>query len=56
MQAVKADVEHYAVEKDYFDYIAACSCLEHVSNKQAFMEALERLQRELEQEAFIVLR
>ncbi|MNW58729.1 hypothetical protein D3C74_366100 [compost metagenome] len=44
VQAVKADVEHYAIEKDHFDFIAACSCLEHVSNKQAFKEALERLQ------------
>lgn len=44
VQVEKADVEHYAVKPDHFDYIAACSCLEHVSNKQALMEAIERLQ------------
>ncbi|WP_440118761.1 class I SAM-dependent methyltransferase [Paenibacillus sp. QZ-Y1] len=44
VKAEKADVEHYPIEPDSFDYIAACSCLEHVSNKQAFMEAVERLQ------------
>lgn len=44
VQAEKADVEHYAIEPDHFDYIAACSCLEHVSNKQALVEAIERLQ------------
>ncbi|MGW7160423.1 class I SAM-dependent methyltransferase [Paenibacillus taichungensis] len=44
VQAEKADVEHYAIKPDHFDYIAACSCLEHVSNKQALVEAIERLQ------------
>jgi ubiquinone/menaquinone biosynthesis C-methylase UbiE len=44
VQVEKADVEHYAIEPDHFDYIAACSCLEHVSNKQALIEAIERLQ------------
>ncbi|UPK46148.1 class I SAM-dependent methyltransferase [Paenibacillus pabuli] len=44
VQAEKADVEHYAVEPDHFDFIAACSCLEHVSTKQALVEAIERLQ------------
>ncbi|HBU81295.1 MULTISPECIES: class I SAM-dependent methyltransferase [Paenibacillus] len=44
VQVEKADVEHYPIEPDYFDYIAACSCLEHVSNKQALIEAIERLQ------------
>ncbi|SEA22315.1 class I SAM-dependent methyltransferase [Paenibacillus marchantiae] len=44
VQVEKADVEHYAVKPDHFDYIAACSCLEHVSNKQALVEAIERLQ------------
>ncbi|MDN4601032.1 class I SAM-dependent methyltransferase [Paenibacillus sp. F6_3S_P_1C] len=44
VQVEKADVEHYAIEPDHFDYIAACSFLEHVSNKQALIEAIERLQ------------
>lgn len=44
VKAEKADVEHYDIEPDHFDYIAACSCLEHVSNKQALVEAIERLQ------------
>ncbi|MEC0127937.1 class I SAM-dependent methyltransferase [Paenibacillus pabuli] len=44
VQAEKADVEHYEVKPDHFDYIAACSCLEHVSNKQALVGAIERLQ------------
>ncbi|WP_433923176.1 class I SAM-dependent methyltransferase [Paenibacillus taichungensis] len=44
VQAEKADVEHYAIKPDHFDYIVACSCLEHVSNKQALVEAIERLQ------------
>lgn len=44
VQVEKADVEHYAIEPDHFDYIAACSCLEHVSNKKALIEAIERLQ------------
>ncbi|KOY13390.1 class I SAM-dependent methyltransferase [Paenibacillus xylanivorans] len=44
VQVEKADVEHYAIEPDHFDYIAACSCLEHVSNKEALVEVIERLQ------------
>lgn len=44
VQVEKADVEHYAIEPDHFDYIAACSCLEHVSDKRALIDAIERLQ------------
>nr|WP_154893632.1 class I SAM-dependent methyltransferase [Paenibacillus xylanexedens] len=44
VKAVKADVEHYDIRPNTFDFIAACSCLEHVSDENAFLEALSRLQ------------
>ncbi|WP_434751753.1 class I SAM-dependent methyltransferase [Paenibacillus amylolyticus] len=44
VQAEKADVEHYQVQPNAFDFIAACSCLEHTSSKEAFLETVERLQ------------
>ncbi|MGQ8871686.1 class I SAM-dependent methyltransferase [Paenibacillus sp. TSA_86.1] len=44
VQAKKADVEHYQVQPNAFDFIAACSCLEHTSSKEAFLETVERLQ------------
>ncbi|MGO4531830.1 class I SAM-dependent methyltransferase [Paenibacillus sp. 2TAF8] len=44
VQAEKADVEHYQVQPNAFDFIAACSCLEHTSSKEAFLEVVERLQ------------
>lgn len=43
VQAVKADVEHYQVQPNGFDFIAACSCLEHTSSKEALLETVERL-------------
>nr|WP_154958989.1 class I SAM-dependent methyltransferase [Paenibacillus xylanexedens] len=43
VQAEKADVEHYRIQPKAFDFIAACSCLEHTSSKEAFLETVERL-------------
>ncbi|MGF6354432.1 cyclopropane fatty-acyl-phospholipid synthase-like methyltransferase [Paenibacillus sp. 4624] len=43
VQAEKADVEHYRIQPNAFDFIAACSCLEHTSSKEAFLETVERL-------------
>ncbi|WP_342555397.1 class I SAM-dependent methyltransferase [Paenibacillus sp. FSL R7-0652] len=43
VQAEKGDVEHYPVQPDDFDFIAACSCLEHTSSREAFLETVERL-------------
>ena len=43
VRAEKADVEHYQVQPNAFDFIAACSCLEHTSSKEALLETVERL-------------
>jgi len=43
VQAEKADVEHYRIQPNAFDFITACSCLEHTSSKEAFLETVERL-------------
>lgn len=43
VQVEKADVEHYQIQSNAFDFIAACSCLEHTSSKEAFLETVERL-------------
>lgn len=43
VQAEKADVEHYQIPPNGFDFVAACSCLEHTSSKEAFLESVERL-------------
>lgn len=40
-----ADVEYYEIQEHYFDYILACSCLEHVSSVESFQKVIERMQR-----------
>ncbi|MBA2937308.1 class I SAM-dependent methyltransferase [Paenibacillus sp. CGMCC 1.16610] len=37
------DVENFLINKNTFDYIVACSCLEHVSSKAAFQDKLEEM-------------
>jgi len=41
---IVADAEHYNVPELTFDYIIACSCLEHVSTVSAFETVVRRLQ------------
>ncbi|MGN7165761.1 class I SAM-dependent methyltransferase [Paenibacillus cellulositrophicus] len=40
-----ADVEHYAIEADAYDYIIACSALEHTSSRDALERVLDRMKR-----------
>ncbi|GGD62045.1 class I SAM-dependent methyltransferase [Paenibacillus nasutitermitis] len=37
------DVENFLINKNTFDYIIACSCLEHVSSEAAFQTKLEEM-------------
>lgn len=39
-----ADVEKYDIPTDKYDYIVACSCLEHVSSEEAFLSQLKQMQ------------
>lgn len=45
IRAEKADAEHYPIPREHFDYIVACSCLEHMSSKEALLETIERMQQ-----------
>lgn len=45
IEAQEVDVEHADISKDYYDYILACGCLEHVSSEEAFIQVLERMKR-----------
>ncbi|SDX63462.1 bifunctional 2-polyprenyl-6-hydroxyphenol methylase/3-demethylubiquinol 3-O-methyltransferase UbiG [Paenibacillus sp. CF384] len=45
IQPVVADVEHYEIAQHAYDYIVACSCLEHVSNLAAFQAVVKRMIR-----------
>ena len=38
-----ADVEFYEIKQSYYDYIIACSSLEHVSSEDAFRCVIERI-------------
>lgn len=40
---VLADVEHYEVELNTFNLIVACSCLEHVSSEETFIDVVNRM-------------
>ncbi|MDO3411236.1 class I SAM-dependent methyltransferase [Saccharibacillus sp. CPCC 101409] len=40
-----ADAEYYGIASEAYDYIVVCSCLEHVSNVQAFRAVVERMIR-----------
>lgn len=42
--AVQHDIEHYKIEAERYDLIAACSCLEHVSSETAMLKVMERMQ------------
>ncbi|MDU0204820.1 class I SAM-dependent methyltransferase [Paenibacillus sp. PFR10] len=37
------DVENFLINKNTFDYIVACSCLEHVSSEAVFQTKLEEM-------------
>ncbi|BFT72511.1 class I SAM-dependent methyltransferase [Paenibacillus sp. P36] len=37
------DVENFLINKNTFDYIVACSCLEHVSSEAAFQDKLKEM-------------
>lgn len=41
---IVADAEHYMIPQNIFDYIVACSCLEHVSSEMAFATVIKRMQ------------
>jgi tellurite methyltransferase len=38
-----SDVEFYGIKQSYYDYIIACSSLEHVSSEDAFCRVIERI-------------
>jgi SAM-dependent methyltransferase len=41
--AQAVDVENFSIKKATFDYIVACSCLEHVSSEKVFQAKLEEM-------------
>ncbi|MCM3783037.1 class I SAM-dependent methyltransferase [Neobacillus mesonae] len=43
ISAEQADIEHYEIIENGYDYIAACSCLEHVSSIEALYRVLNRM-------------
>ncbi|MDG0791430.1 class I SAM-dependent methyltransferase [Cohnella ginsengisoli] len=43
IRAETADAEGYAIQDNYFDYIVACSCLEHVSSVDAFKAVVTQM-------------
>lgn len=43
IEAQEVDVEHAEISIDYYDYVLACGCLEHVSSEEAFIKVLERM-------------
>ena len=45
IKAEAADVEHYAIPEGSYDYILACSCLEHTSSEEALRTVLHRMQK-----------
>jgi cyclopropane fatty-acyl-phospholipid synthase-like methyltransferase len=45
IEAEKSDAENAEITVDYYDYIIACGCLEHVSSEEAMIEVIERMQR-----------
>ncbi|WP_211747606.1 class I SAM-dependent methyltransferase [Paenibacillus sp. Marseille-Q4541] len=42
--AEQGDIEHYEIEPNHYDYIAACSCLEHVSSEKALHQVIDQMQ------------
>lgn len=45
IEAKEVDVEHADITREYYDYILACGCLEHVSTEEAFVQTLERMKQ-----------
>ncbi|MWV43624.1 methyltransferase domain-containing protein [Paenibacillus sp. HJL G12] len=45
IEAEAADVEHYPIAEDAYDYILACSCLEHTSSMDALQRTLDAMQK-----------
>ncbi|MGN7355932.1 class I SAM-dependent methyltransferase [Paenibacillus sp. SAF-054] len=43
VEAEAADVEHYTIAEDAYDYILACSCLEHTSSMEALTRTLSAM-------------
>lgn len=43
LEAVIADIEHYHIPPQSYDYIIACSSLEHVSSEDAFRTVIGRM-------------
>ncbi|SDW18195.1 class I SAM-dependent methyltransferase [Paenibacillus sp. PDC88] len=43
ISAEQADIEHYEMRKNRYDYIAACSCLEHLSSEEALSKVIRRM-------------
>lgn len=41
---IVADAEYYEIQDNFFDYILACSCLEHVSAVESFHKVIKRMQ------------
>ncbi|OZB97726.1 class I SAM-dependent methyltransferase [Paenibacillus sp. XY044] len=45
VESEAADVEHYLIEADTYDYIIACSALEHTSSRSALEKVLDQMKR-----------
>ena len=43
IQVEEGDVEHTSIADNFYDYIVACGCLEHVSSEEALVKVLERM-------------
>ncbi|ACT02569.1 class I SAM-dependent methyltransferase [Paenibacillus sp. JDR-2] len=43
LEAVVADIEHFQIPAESYDYIIACSSLEHVSSADAFRRVVARM-------------
>jgi SAM-dependent methyltransferase len=41
--AQTVDIENFPIKKNTFDYIIACSCLEHISSETAFVAKLQEM-------------
>ncbi|WP_159081820.1 class I SAM-dependent methyltransferase [Paenibacillus sp. CAA11] len=43
--AVESDAEQFDIKKNAYDYILACSCLEHLSSEEAMLQMIDRMQQ-----------
>lgn len=55
IEGYTADVESYDVPRNTFDFIVACSVLEHMSSEEAFISKLEQLKEAVKDEGIICL-